>query len=53
MMVPFDEIAFEKAVQGVNIDNELVKNIVISYVSYYNEQFIDELSEYPDELSKL
>jgi len=52
-MITFDEIAFEKAVTGLNIDNRFVKNIILSYIDCYNDQFITELSEYPDELSKL
>jgi len=52
-MIAFDEVIFEKVVKGINEDNIFLKRIVIDYISYYNEQLINELSEYPDELSKL
>ena len=52
-MIVFDEQAFQLALKGINIDNELAKSIITEYINYYNQQIVDELSEYPDELSKL
>ena len=52
-MISFDEEVFEKVVKGMNVDNLFLKRVIESYIAYHNEQFINELSEYPDELSKL
>ena len=52
-MITFDEVIFEKVIKGINEDNIFLKRIVMDYISYYNDQFINELSEYSDELSKL
>ena len=52
-MMVFDEQIFEKVTRGINEDTMFLKSIITDYIGYYNDQFIDELSEYPDELSKL
>ena len=52
-MITFDEVIFEKVVKGINEDNVFLRRIITDYIGYYNDQFINELSEYSDELSKL
>jgi hypothetical protein len=52
-MLVFDEVIFEKVVKGLNEDNIFLKRLITDYIAYYNEQVVNELSEYPDELSKL
>ena len=52
-MMVFDAQIFEKVTRGINEDNIFLKRIITDYIAYYNEQIINELSEYPDELSKL
>tara|TARA_Y100000034_G_scaffold33965_1_gene41628 strand:+ start:198 stop:356 length:159 start_codon:yes stop_codon:yes gene_type:complete len=52
-MMVFDEKIFEKVTRGINEDILFLRIIITDYIAYYNEQIVNELSEYPDELSKL
>ena len=55
-MIVFDREAFKKLVGeiagGPDAAQE-IKAIVLSYITYANENEVNEMSEYPDELSKL
>ena len=55
-MIIFNQEAFKKLVgevAGSPTEAQEIKAIILSYITYCNEVTINELSEYPDELSKL
>lgn len=54
-MIIFDKEAFEKVVLDLKgkYDEEDVQTIILSYIIYANNSEINELSEYPDVLSRL
>jgi len=54
-MIVFDKEAFEKIVLDLNgkYDEEELQTIILSYIIYANNSEINELSEYPDILSRL
>ena len=55
-MIQFDHEAYKRLVSdtiGSPTSAMEVKAIILTYIMYANENEINELSEYPDELSKL
>lgn len=54
-MIVFDKEAFEKIVLDLNgkYDEEELHIIILSYIVYSNENEVNELSEYSDQLSRL
>lgn len=55
-MILFDNDAFKKVVLDLtskNIVEEDMQLVILSYIIYANNNEINELSEYPDQLSRL